>query len=57
MEGHRVCFHRQGPESCSALSSAESADDATVKGALLKVHQVVPEACRQRFHNWEKGDI
>lgn len=40
----------------SALSSAGSSDYEKVKLAVLVIYALVPEAYRQRFTNWRKGD-
>ena len=35
---------------------AEDPDYDTVKVAVLKAYELVPEAYRQRFRGWSKGD-
>ena len=49
-------FAGHAQEALSSLSTAVSAVYAKVKVASLKVYKLVPEACRQRFRYWEKGD-
>ncbi|KAL2102368.1 hypothetical protein ACEWY4_001536 [Coilia grayii] len=39
-----------------ALSVAERRKYTSVKEAILKAHELVPEAYRQKFRNWRKGD-
>ena len=40
----------------TALSAAETADYDTVKKAILKAYELVPEASRQKFRNHRKQD-
>ncbi|KAL2076463.1 hypothetical protein ACEWY4_027927 [Coilia grayii] len=39
-----------------ALSVAERRKYTSVKEAILKAYELVPEAYRQKFRNWRKGD-
>lgn len=39
-----------------ALSADERKKYASVKGAVLKAYELVPEAYRQKFRHWRKGD-
>lgn len=39
-----------------ALSSSDCKDYAKVKAAILKASELVPEAYRQKFRGWKKGD-
>ncbi|KAL2095743.1 hypothetical protein ACEWY4_007891 [Coilia grayii] len=39
-----------------ALSADERRKYASVKGAVLKAYELVPEAYRQKFRHWRKGD-
>ncbi|KAL4009454.1 hypothetical protein ACER0C_003306 [Sarotherodon galilaeus] len=43
-------------EAYSALSAADCRSFATVKDAVLKAYELVPEAYRQRFRSWRKSD-
>lgn len=47
-------FIGKAQEAYSALSPADSIDYVKVKAAVLKAYELVPEAYRQRFRNWEK---
>lgn len=40
----------------SALTERESRDYNTVKDAVLKAYELVPEAYRQRFRSWRKAE-
>ncbi len=40
----------------SSLSNSEGLRYATVKTAVLKAYELVPEAYRQRFRGWKRGD-
>ena len=42
-------------EAYSALTIVESREYATVKAAVLRSYELVPEAYRQRFRTWEKS--
>ena len=42
-------------EAYSALSMAESRVYLSVKAAVLKVYELLPEAYRQKFRSWEKN--
>ena len=42
-------------EAYSALTIVESGEYATVKAAVLRSYELVPEAYRQRFRTWEKS--
>lgn len=42
-------------EAYSALSLAESRVYLSVKAAVLKIYELVPEAYRQKFRSWEKS--
>lgn len=42
-------------EAYSSLSVAESRVYLTVKAAVLKIYELVPEAYRQKFRSWEKS--
>lgn len=43
-------------EAYAALSIEDSADYETVKAAILKAYELVPEAYRQKFRNYRKSD-
>lgn len=43
-------------EAFVALSASQRKNYASVKGAILKAFELVPEAYRQKFRNWRKGD-
>lgn len=43
-------------EACSALSATDCLNYFKVKSAVLKPYELGPEAYRQKFKNWEKGD-
>ncbi|XP_036965434.1 uncharacterized protein LOC119025698 isoform X1 [Acanthopagrus latus] len=43
-------------EAYSCLSSSDSVKYDVVKSAVLKVYELVPEAYRQRFRGWRRGD-
>ncbi|KAL3967153.1 FMS-like tyrosine kinase 1 [Sarotherodon galilaeus] len=43
-------------EAYSALSASDCQSFATVKDAVLKAYELVPEAYRQRFRSWRKSD-
>uniref|UniRef100_A0A671UNG2 SCAN box domain-containing protein n=1 Tax=Sparus aurata TaxID=8175 RepID=A0A671UNG2_SPAAU len=43
-------------EAYSALGEIESKNFATVKEAILKAYELVPEAYRQHFRSWRKSD-
>ena len=43
-------------EAFSSLSSEDSGTYVKVKTAVLKIYEMVPEAYRQRFRSWKKGD-
>lgn len=43
-------------EAYSALNAVESQSYNTVKEAILKAYELVPEAYRQRFRTWQKSD-
>ena len=43
-------------EAYSALSDAESKSYGSVKAAVLRAYELVPEAYRQRFRTWKKGE-
>ena len=43
-------------EAYSALCAEDDLDYDTVKSAVLKTYELVPEAYRQKFRNWVKGD-
>lgn len=43
-------------EACSSLSNGESVKYVSVKAAVLKAYELVPEAHHQRFRSWKKGD-
>lgn len=43
-------------EAYSALCGVASLDYQTVKTAVLKSYELVPEAYRQKFRNWVKAD-
>lgn len=43
-------------EAFSSLTTGDSSDYQKVKVAVLKAYELVPEAYRQRFRNWRKGD-
>lgn len=43
-------------EAYSALSFIESQNYESVKSAVLKIYELVPEAYRQRFRTWRKTD-
>uniref|UniRef100_A0A3B5QLU2 Gypsy retrotransposon integrase-like protein 1 n=1 Tax=Xiphophorus maculatus TaxID=8083 RepID=A0A3B5QLU2_XIPMA len=43
-------------EAFSMLSLADGQDYAKVKATILKAYELVPEAYRQKFRNWKKGD-
>ena len=45
----------EAQEAYCALTVAESKVYLTVKTALLKAYELVPEANRQRFRSWEKS--
>lgn len=49
-------FTGKAQRAFSALSSVDSASYAKVKAAVLKAYELVPEAYRQRFRNWERRD-
>ena len=40
----------------SAICGEDGLDYTTVKAAVLKSYELVPEAYRQKFRNWVKGD-
>ncbi len=40
---------------CSALSTEDSLDYDTVKAAVLRAYELVPEAYRQRFRSCSKS--
>lgn len=40
----------------SSLPAPDSGDYSKVKAAVLKSYELVPEAYRQRFRSWRKGD-
>ena len=46
----------KGQEAVSALSSTQCRDYATVKDAVLKAYELIPEAYRQRFRTMRKKD-
>uniref|UniRef100_A0A8D0D8B5 SCAN box domain-containing protein n=1 Tax=Sander lucioperca TaxID=283035 RepID=A0A8D0D8B5_SANLU len=41
-------------EAYSSLNTEDSSGYATIKSAVLKAYELVPEAYRQRFRSWEK---
>ena len=43
-------------EAYSSLTDADSQKYSSVKSAVLKAYELVPEAYRQRFRTWKKGD-
>ncbi|KAL1279304.1 hypothetical protein QQF64_025977 [Cirrhinus molitorella] len=43
-------------EAYAALTMEDRKDYNKVKGAILKAYELVPEAYRQRFRGWRKGD-
>lgn len=43
-------------EAFSSLSAPDSGDYLKVKAAIVKSYELVPEAYRQRFRGWRKGD-
>lgn len=43
-------------EAYLALSDAESRKHSSVKVAVLKAYELVPEAYRQRFRSWKKSE-
>ena len=43
-------------EAYSALSATDCLSYAKVKSGVLKAYELVPEAYRQKFRNWVKGD-
>lgn len=43
-------------EAYSSLSSADIQNYLAIKSAVLKTYELVPEAYRQRFQTWRKGD-
>lgn len=43
-------------EAYSALSIEESSDNETVKNAILRAYELIPEAYRQRFRSLHKPD-
>lgn len=49
-------FTGKAQEAYSALSPVDSMDYVKVKAAVLKAYELVPEAYRQRFRTWRKGD-
>lgn len=49
-------FTGKAQEAYSALSPGDSMDYAKVRAAVLKAYELVPEAYRQRFRGWRKGD-
>lgn len=51
----RVLIGKAG-QAFVALSSVDCARYSEVKAAVLKVYELVPEAYRQRFRGWKRGD-
>ena len=43
-------------EAFSSLPAPDIGDYSKVKAAVLKSYELVPEAYRQRFRSWRKGD-
>ena len=43
-------------EAYSSLSGSDYLRYELVKSAVLKAYELVPEAYRQRFRNWKRGD-
>lgn len=43
-------------EAFSSLPTIDSGEYVKVKAAVLKTYELVPEAYRQRFRSWKKGD-
>lgn len=43
-------------EAYSAICAEESLSYAMVKSAVLKAYKLVPEAYRQKFRHWVKGE-
>ncbi|KAK0137877.1 hypothetical protein N1851_025923 [Merluccius polli] len=46
---------RKAQEAYSALSTVESKVYVSIKAAVLKAYELVPEAYRQRFRSWERS--
>lgn len=49
-------FTGKAQEAFAALTSEQCKAYKTVKDAVLKAYELVPEAYRQRFRNWKKSD-
>ncbi|KAL2080855.1 hypothetical protein ACEWY4_022708 [Coilia grayii] len=52
----QTVFVGKAQEAFIALSGSDRKRYAKVKDAVLKAYELVPEAYRQRFRNWKKGD-
>lgn len=52
----KVFLQAEHKKAYSSLSLEDAADHETVKTAVLKVYDLVPEAYRQKFRSWNKTE-